>query len=205
MVTNNFTSPVLFSAEINLQCLMSQNRNIQWLSVLFYFCCKLVNPEIQLLLIIQWNLPLIKRTHCGAAVPTPSANGAANYSCHADGPIGMSPGILLLQHPTHTPGCLPLHPLPGLPVAAERAGHRLMQPQAPQSCEHGGHAAALAAGSAPKVAVAHPCPPAQRCGRSRPAWPPMGAMGRSHSPARAELVSQALGGALWAEPAVSSF
>jgi len=45
MVTNNFASPVLFSAEINLQCLMSQNRNIQWLSVLFYFCCKLVNPK----------------------------------------------------------------------------------------------------------------------------------------------------------------
>lgn len=113
MVTNNFTSPVLFSAEINLQRLMSQNRNIQWLSILFYFCCKLVNPEIQLLLIIQWNLPLIKWTHCVATVLTPSANGAANYSCHADGPIGVSPGVPL-QHPpgaqgsrTPTPASLP--------------------------------------------------------------------------------------------------
>lgn len=35
VVTNNFTSPVLFSAEINLQCLMSQNRNIQWLLLSF--------------------------------------------------------------------------------------------------------------------------------------------------------------------------
>lgn len=73
----------------------------------------------------------------------------------------MSPGVPLLQHPPHTPGRLPLHPLPGLPVAAERAGHGLMQPQAPQSCEHGGHTAALAAGSAPKAAVARPCPPAR--------------------------------------------
>lgn len=35
VVTNNFTSPVLFSAEINLQCLMSQNRNNQWLLLSF--------------------------------------------------------------------------------------------------------------------------------------------------------------------------
>lgn len=116
MATNNFTSPVLFSAEINLQCLMSQNRNIQWLSVLFYFFCKLVNPEIQLLLIIQWNLPLIKRTHCGATVPTLGANGAANYSCHADGPIGVSLGVLL-QHSPRTQGSRTLHPFPGLPRA----------------------------------------------------------------------------------------
>lgn len=102
---------MLFSAEINFQCLMSQNRNIQWLSVLFYFCCKLVNPEIQLLLIIQWNLPLIKWTHCRAAMLTPSANGATNYSCHAHGPIGVSLGV---QHSTHmqsswmlTPASLP--------------------------------------------------------------------------------------------------
>lgn len=108
MVTNNFTSPVLFSAEINFQCLMSQNRNIQWLSVLFYFCCKLVNPEIQLLLIIQWNSLLIKWTRCRAAMLTPSANGATNDSCHAPGPIGVSPG-LQLQHPTHmqSSGMLP--------------------------------------------------------------------------------------------------
>lgn len=92
MATNNFTSAALFSAEINLQCLMSQNRNIQWLSFLFYFCCKLVNPEIQLLLIIRWNLPLIKRAHYEAAAPAPGANGAANYCCHADGRVGVSPG-----------------------------------------------------------------------------------------------------------------
>lgn len=114
MVTNNFTSPVLFSAEINFQCLMSQNRNIQWLSVLFYFCCKLVNPEIQLLLIIQWNLLLIKWTHCRAPMPTPSANGATNYSCHARGPIGVSPGVQL-RDPTHmqSPGMLTPASLPG--------------------------------------------------------------------------------------------